>query len=168
MEKLNKKQMVDFINRNCLIKGKKVSKNKLNQLSEESLLKVIKCRPEIESAYEDYLKEQKNSEEQKGSKAEKNSDHSSSDFDGVTEAEIVETLETMVNSAMEDPTSFISITKFKTFIDHIPYGKIPSETLMQLIDKVLETESNIAFVLLTYAAEQDVFLQKRDKSIECP
>lgn len=165
MDNLDKKQMVDFINGNCLIKGKKVPKSKLNKLSEESLLKIIKCRPEIEAAYNDYLKKQENPAKQKSSKADQKYTYSSSSLDEKTEEEIVKTLETMVNSFVEDPTSFISITKFKIFVDSIPYGKIPSETLMQLIDKVLEIDSNVAFVLLTYAAEQDVFLQKRDSSM---
>lgn len=165
MEKLNKKQMVDFINNYCMIKGKRISKGKLNQLSEESLLKIIKCRPEIEAAYNDYLKERENPANQKSCKANQKYAHSSSNLDEKAEEEIVKTLETMVNSVVEDPTSFISITKLKSFVDSIPYGKIPSETLMQLIDKVLEIDSNVAFVLLTYAAEQDVFLQKRDKSM---
>lgn len=165
MDNLNKKQMVDFINGNCLIKGKKVSQSKLNQLSEESLLKIIKCRPEIEAAYDDYLKKRENPAKQDSSNANQKYTHSSSSFDGKTEEQIIKTLETIVNSILENPTSFISITKFKSFVDSIPYGKIPSEALMHLIDKVLEIDYNIAFVLLTYAAEQDVFLQKRDKSM---
>lgn len=164
MDNLDKKKMVDFINGSCLIKGKKVSKSKLNQLSEESLLKIIKCRLEIEAAYNDYLNERENSAKQKSSKADQEYALSYSSHDGKTEKEIIKALEAMVNSVLDNPTSFTSIAKFKSFVDSIPYGKIPSETLMHLIDKVLEIDSNIAFVLLTYATEQDVFLQKRDKS----
>ena len=58
------------------------------------------------------------------------------------------------------PHSLLAMLEFKRFIDSLPYGKVTFETLTALTEKTMEADLETTFILLNYATDQELYLQK--------
>ena len=145
MVQATKKQMVEFINSRCRVKGKKIPKTRLNQLSEEELRKVISASGELEEAFRKFVESEETAGEAK------------------PDPQLTEALEALVDRLMENPTDFLTIMQFRTFMADLPYGSVSFDTLSRLTEKVMEKDSATAFLLLKYSTDQGLHLQKKKK-----
>ena len=165
MENATKKQMVEFINSRCRVKGKKIPKTKLNQLAESDLMKIITANEGIEKAFNDYIENENTRPQTSKTESCIKEQNAESKISTSGKAEsnqaLTEELIRLVNQLVEDPTSFLSIMEFKKFIENLPYGSVDFNTLSSLIDKVMEVDPGTAFLLLKYSTDQELFLQDK-------
>ena len=75
---------------------------------------------------------------------------------------ITKRLEELVEQKIAKPHSLLAMLEFRRFIDGLPYGKIAFETLTALTEKAMEADPQTAFILLNYATDQELYLQKHD------
>lgn len=71
----------------------------------------------------------------------------------------------LVAEKLREPNSLLTMLEFKRFMDNLPYGKVSFDTLTALCEQVMENDSKMALLLLNYATEQELYLQKHSKSI---
>lgn len=165
MVNATKKQMVEFINSSCRVNRKKIPKTKLNQLAKFDLIKIITANEELEKAFSEFIKSvnmcKKTSKEESKVKKQSVQDNNGTCGKGESNQALTKELIHLVNQLIEDPTSFLAIMKFKSFIDNLPYGSVDSNTLSSLIDKVMEIDPRTAFLLLKYSTDQKLFLQDK-------
>lgn len=81
-------------------------------------------------------------------------------YDGTTE-EVTKRLEKLVAAKLRDPDSLLTMLEFKRFMDNLPYGKVSFDTLTALCEQAMESDPKTAFILLNYATEQELYLQKQ-------
>lgn len=79
-------------------------------------------------------------------------------YEGPTEV-IAKRLEDLLNQKIANPHSLLTMLEFKRFLDNLPYGKVSFEALTALCDRVMEDDPHVAFLLLNYATEQELYLQ---------
>lgn len=83
-------------------------------------------------------------------------------YEGSMEA-ITKRLEELVEQKIANPHSLLAMLEFKRFMDNLPYGKVSFEELTALSDQVMEDDPHVAFLLLNYATEQELYLQKHSE-----
>lgn len=84
-------------------------------------------------------------------------------YEGPMEA-IEKRLEDLVAQKTANPNSLLAMLEFKRFIDGLPYGKVTFETLMALTEMAMEADPETAFILLNYATDQELYLQKHHET----
>ena len=160
-----KKQLVEFINSRCRVKGKKIPKTKLNQLAESDLMKIISGNKELEKAFGEYIQREniseKTSKEKCAEKKPRVQNHNSTCVKGEPSQALKEELTNLVNQLIEDPTSFLAIMEFNKFISKLPYGSVDFNTLSSLTEAAMEANPGTAFVLLKYSTDQELFFQEK-------
>lgn len=77
-----------------------------------------------------------------------------------TAAEATKRMEELVAAKLREPNSLLAMMEFKRFMDTLPYGKVPFDTLTALCEQSMENDPKTAFILLNYATEQELYLQK--------
>ena len=80
-------------------------------------------------------------------------------YDGTAE-EVTKRLEELVAAKVREPNSLLAMLEFKRFMDTLPYGKVSFNTLTALCEQAMESDPKTAFILLDYATEQELYLQK--------
>ena len=85
-----------------------------------------------------------------------------SNFDGTAE-EVAKRLEELVAAKLREPNSLLAMLEFKRFMDTLPYGKVSFDTLTALCEQAMESDPKTALILLNYATEQELYLQKHPK-----
>lgn len=85
-----------------------------------------------------------------------------SNYDGTAE-EATKRLEELVAAKLREPNSLLAMLEFKRFIDSLPYGTVSFDALTALCEQSMERDTKTAFVLLNYATEQELYLQKHPK-----
>lgn len=80
-------------------------------------------------------------------------------YDSATE-EVTKRLEELVAAKIREPNSLIAMLEFKRFMETLPYGKVSFETLTALCEQAMEADPKTEFILLNYATEQELYLQK--------
>ena len=80
-------------------------------------------------------------------------------YEGPVEA-IAKRLEDLVDQKIANPNSLLAMLELKRFIDGLPYGKVSFEALTALVEKTMSDDPGTAFVLLNYATDQELYLQK--------
>lgn len=83
-------------------------------------------------------------------------------YEGTTE-EVTKRLEELVASKLREPNSMLAMLEFKGFMDALPYGKVSFDTLTALCEQAIENDLPTAFLLLNYATEQELYLQKQSE-----
>lgn len=81
-------------------------------------------------------------------------------YDGTTE-EVTKRLEELVAAKLREPNSLLAMLEFKRFVDSLPYGKVSFDALTALCEQAMERDPKTAFLLLNYATEQELYLQKQ-------
>lgn len=81
-------------------------------------------------------------------------------YDG-TAKEVTKRLEELVAAKLREPNSLLALLAFKRFMDSLPYGKVSFDTLTALCEQAMERDPKTAFLLLNYATEQELYLQKQ-------
>ena len=81
-------------------------------------------------------------------------------YDGTAE-EATKRLEELVAAKLREPNSLLAMLEFKRFMDTLPYGKVSFDTLTALCEQSMESDPKTAFLLLNYATEQELYLQKQ-------
>ena len=73
---------------------------------------------------------------------------------------ITKRLEDLVDRKIANPHSLLAMLEFRRFIDALPYGTVTFETLTAWVEKTMESDPETAFILLNYATDQELYLQK--------
>lgn len=81
-------------------------------------------------------------------------------YDG-TEEDVTKRLEELVAAKLREPNSLLAMLEFKRFMDNLPYGKVSFDALTALCEQAMESDPKMAFTLLNYATEQELYLQKQ-------
>lgn len=81
-------------------------------------------------------------------------------YDGTTE-EVTKRLEELVAAKLGESNSLLAMLEFKRFMDSLPYGKVSFDALTALCEQAMERDPKTAFLLLNYATEQELYLQKQ-------
>lgn len=159
MNKPNKKELVEFINKHCVLRGKRITKRILNQLSEDELLKIVESTPEIKDAFLEWVKKNTVQEETlvKDNRCAVSPKNEISEREKTPELSINELIK-LVDQVIEVPNSYLSMANFKRFLNMLPYGTISFEILAQQTERVREHDLHTAYLLLNYATEQELFL----------
>lgn len=82
-----------------------------------------------------------------------------SNYDDTAE-EASKRLEELVAAKLREPNSLIAMLEFKRFIDSLPYGTVSFDALTALCEQSMESDPKTALILLNYATEQELYLQK--------
>lgn len=149
-----KQQMIDFINGRYVYNGKKLPKSRLARCSEEELMTLIKTNPKGLEAFENYVATGE------GLPPKKRSSVSKQEAPCKPSQEKEGELERLVCALAEDPTSFLAIHEFRSFLRNLPYGCVSFNKLKELIDKIMEIDTPTAVLLLNYSVKQETYLDK--------
>lgn len=145
----NDKNINDFINGHIEVKGKRITKSRLKQCSDELLLNIATCKPELKESFDKYLKEKSNVEGKTSVRKQRMIPQTANI------EELVAQLENWVNSASQKEWSITPIAEFRPLLHSIPFGTVSDDRLMQLIEKILEKDLNMSYLLLEYAIAQE-------------
>ena len=85
-----------------------------------------------------------------------------SNYDG-TAAEATKRMDELVAVKLREPNSLLAMLEFKRFMDSLPYGKISFDALTALCEQAMGRDPKTAFILLNYATNQELYLQKNTK-----
>ena len=80
-----------------------------------------------------------------------------------TAEEVTKRLEELVAAKLREPNSLLAMLEFKRFIDSLPYGTVSFDALTALCEQSMESDPKTALILLNYATEQELYLQKYSK-----
>jgi len=147
MNKGTKAQMVEFINKRCRVNGKKIPKNRLNQLDKEKLREVISSQPEMEKAFLEFIK--------------RDNMYVFENFTRNGNEDAAKKLEQLVDNVVKNPKSSLALLEIQEFIVKLPYGSVSYDTLHAMVEKVGKCEPGVAFQLLEYIAKQEEYKSKR-------
>mgnify|MGYP003293451993 CR=1 FL=1 len=88
------------------------------------------------------------------------SEHIVPNHAGTTE-EVTKRLEELVAVKLREPNSLLAMLEFKQFMDSLPYGKVSFDALIALCEQVMEKDPMTAVLLLNFATDQELHLQKK-------
>jgi len=88
------------------------------------------------------------------------SEHIVPNYAGTAE-EVTKRLEELVAAKLREPNSLLAMFAFKRFMDSLPYGKVSFDALTALCEQAMERDPKTVFLLLNYATEQELYLQKQ-------
>lgn len=152
-----KEMMVDFIHYNCCLKGRAIAKTRLNELTKEELEKIIDSNETLKDAFENYIK--KGLDQTKIATAE----HINAPITSERSVEEMRNeLSSLVDQVIEDPTAILPMMELKAFLRNLPYGTLSYEVLMQMAEKIMDSNLGLALVLTKYATRQDTYLQRKE------
>lgn len=153
-----KEQMVDFLYHAMKAARKRVSKAKLNHLPEEKLVEFITSDPEITQKFNDFVSIQVQNDPKHLEKNQESKTYTNIITGSVNAVPNKKDAEARLNEFVEklivDPTNFITVMEFKCFLEALPYGTIPSETLFSYVDRLSEPAAPYALSLFEYASAQ--------------
>ena len=68
----------------------------------------------------------------------------------------------LVEELEKTPDSFLILLKFRKFLSKLPYGEIPYDKLMPIIERVNEISPEIGVMMIIYSMEQDEYFRRME------